>query len=171
MRWDRLGLVSEEEYSTFKLKYEGLGSDLRPTNQEAAQERSQAVAAARQQQQPQQEGAGAAPTNIVQASTRVQASTTTAPPQETTTTTTTTAAAQQPLEQVPQVETVLEEEDTPVEDTIAQAAVENANARTVDPDVLEEEDDRFDVATDFELYNEDDIAEYDGDRHAREWTS
>jgi hypothetical protein len=38
-----------------------------------------------------------------------------------------------------------------------------------DPDV-EEQDDRFDVETDFELYNPDDIAEYEGDRHARKWS-
>ena len=38
VRWDRRGVVSEEEYSTFKLKYEGPGSDLRPMNQEAAQQ-------------------------------------------------------------------------------------------------------------------------------------
>ena len=43
--------------------------------------------------------------------------------------------------------------------------------RRVDPDILEEEDDRFDVANDFELYNLDDIAEYDGDRDARKWTN
>ena len=45
---DQRSVVSEEEYSTFKLKYEGPGSDLQPTNQEAA--------AARQQQQETQQG-------------------------------------------------------------------------------------------------------------------
>jgi hypothetical protein len=45
IRWDRIGTVSEEGYSTFKLKYEGAGSDLRPTNQESAQQH-QATAAA-----------------------------------------------------------------------------------------------------------------------------
>jgi hypothetical protein len=46
VRWDRRGAASDEECSTFKLKHEGPGSDLRPTNQEAAQQRS-----ATQQQQ------------------------------------------------------------------------------------------------------------------------
>ena len=80
----------------------------------------------------------------------------------------TTAQQPQQAAALRQVETV---EETPVEDTIAQAAVEDANARRVDPNVLEAEDDRFDVANDLELYNSDDIAEYNGDRHARKWTN
>jgi hypothetical protein len=67
---------------------------------------------------------------------------------------------------VPTVETVLKEE------TIAQTAVEDVHARRVDPDALEEQDDRFDITTDFDLYNPEDIAsEYEGDQHARKWTS
>ena len=65
VRWDRTGAINEEEYSTFKLKYEGPGSSLRPTNQEEAQaqeaqQRSQGAVAARRQQQ--QGGAVAAAT-------------------------------------------------------------------------------------------------------------
>ena len=77
--------------------------------------------------------------------------TTTEPPQQTRT------LAQQPQQaaDLPHVETV---EETRVEDTIAQAGVEDANARRrVDLDVLEEEDDRFDMAKDFKLYHPDDI--------------
>jgi hypothetical protein len=63
VRWDRSGVVSEDQYSTYKLKYEGPGSDLRPTNQEAAQEeRLQAAAAVERQraaQQRVQQGAAA----------------------------------------------------------------------------------------------------------------
>jgi hypothetical protein len=150
VRWDRRGVVSEEGYSTYKLRYEGQGRDLRPTNQEAAQQRSQAVATARQQQQVRQETATAAP-----------------PQQAATTTTTTEQVAVETVE-----ETIQEAEVETVEETIvAQAAVEDVNARTLDPDVVEEEDDRFDVENDFELYDPDDIAEYEGDRHARKWTS
>jgi hypothetical protein len=39
----------------------------------------------------------------------------------------------------------------------------------VDPDVPDEQDDRFDVPNHFELCNPDDIAECDGDQHARKW--
>jgi hypothetical protein len=61
--------------------------------------------------------------------------------------------------------------ETVEDDATAQAAVEDVNARTIDPDV-KEEDDRLDVQNDFELYNPpDDILEYEGDRHARKWTS
>jgi hypothetical protein len=169
VRWDRRGVASDEEHSTFKLKYEGPGSDLRPTNQEAAQQRL-----ATQQQQAQPQGV-VAPNAAVQDAAAAQQATrlpqqtttrTTAPlPQQTTTTTTT--PTQQPRQAaVPLAETAVET----VEETAARAAAEDANARTVDPDVLEEQDDRFDVANDFKLYNPDDIAEYDGDRHARKWT-
>jgi hypothetical protein len=35
VRWDQRGVAGEEEHSsTFKLKHEGPGEDLRPTNQE-----------------------------------------------------------------------------------------------------------------------------------------
>jgi hypothetical protein len=147
VRWDQIGAAGEEECLTFKLKHEGPESDLRPTNQEA-------TAAARQEQQQAQQAA-APPVAMAQ-----QART--APPQQTTTTTT----AQQPGQAAaPPVETAVEE----VEENTAQAAAEDANARTVDPDVLEEQDDRFDVANDFELCNPDDIAEHNGDRYAKKW--
>ena len=42
----------------------------------------------------------------------------------------------------------------------------------MDPEcVLEEEDEGFDMANAFELYNPDGILVYDGDRHAIKWTS
>jgi hypothetical protein len=88
------------------------------------------------------------------------------PPATTTTMTTTTPTLTQPQQQavVPPAETVEEEVETVEQETVAQApAVEDANARTVDPDVLEEQDDRFDVA------NPDDIVECNGDQHARKW--
>jgi hypothetical protein len=74
------------------------------------------------------------------------------------------AAAQQELQeqqhqqQEPRVLVAVEtvEDD---DSTAAQAAVEDVNARTINPDV-EEEDDRFDVQNDFKLYNP-----------ARKWTS
>jgi hypothetical protein len=158
VRWDRRGAASDEEHSTFKSKCEGLESDLRPTNQEAAQQRS-----ATQQHQAQPQGV-VAPDAAVQDATAAQQAT--RPPQQTKTTTMT--PAQQPRQAtVPLAETAVET----VEETIARAAAEDANARTVDPDVLEEQDDRFvDVANDFELCNPDDVAEHDGDRHARKWT-
>ena len=53
VRWDRQGVVSQYDYSSYKLKYEGPGCKLRPTNQEAAQQGSQALATARQQAQQQ----------------------------------------------------------------------------------------------------------------------
>jgi hypothetical protein len=154
VRWDRRGVASDEECSTFKLKHEGPGSDLRrPTNQEAAQQRS-----ATQQQQAQPQGV-VAPNAAVQDAAAAQQATrppqqtrrtrTTAPlPQQTMTPTTT--PAQQPRQAaVPLAETAVET----VEETAARAAAEDANARTVDPDVPEEQDDRFDVANDFELVN------------------
>jgi hypothetical protein len=166
VRWDRRGAASDEECSTFKLKCEGPGSDLRPTNQEAAQQRS-----ATQQQQAQPQGV-MTPNAAVQDAAAAQQATT--PPQQTTTTApppeqmrTTTTTAQQPQQAaVPLAETAVET----VEETTARVAAEDANARTVDPDVPEEQDDRFDVANDFELHNPDDIAECDGDRHVRKWT-
>jgi hypothetical protein len=156
VRWDQIGAAGEEEHSTSKLKHEEgpAGSDLRPTNQEAA-------AAARQEQQQAQQGA-AAPVAMAQQAT-------TAPPQQTTTTRTTTAQQPRQAAALP-VETAAVEE---VEENAAQAAAaaaEDANARTVDPDVLEEQDDRLDMANDFELHNPDDIAECNSDRHAaRKW--
>ena len=163
VRWDRSGAGSEKEYSTFKLKYEGPGT-LRATNQEAAQ-RLQA-----------QQGVAAPSVDTVQAAAAPQQGATAAPvdtdavPQQATAAPVNAAqanAAPQPPQAAapPAVETVEEES---VEE---QAAAEGANARTVDPDTLEEQDDRFDVANDFDLYNLDDIAEYDGDRHARKWRS
>jgi hypothetical protein len=95
--WDRRGAASDEEHSTFKLKHEGPGSDLRPTNQETAQQRS-----ATQQQQAQPQGV-VAPNAAVQDAAATQQAT--RPPQQTTTTTaplpqqtttTTTTPAQQP---------------------------------------------------------------------------
>ena len=53
-------------------------------------------------------------------------------------------------------------EETTVEDAAAQAAAEDASARAVNPDAPEEEDGRFDVATDFELWDPDGTAECDG---------
>jgi hypothetical protein len=152
VRWDQIGAADEEECSTFKLKHEGPGSDLRPTNQEAA-------ATARQEQQQAQQGTAALVAMAQQG--RM------APPQQTTTTTTTTTMAQQQQQAAAlPVEKAVEEVE---EDAAQAAAAEDANARTVDPDVLEEQDDRFDVANDFELCNPDDIAECNGDRHARKW--
>jgi hypothetical protein len=179
VRWDRTGAVNEEEYSTFKLKYEGPGSSLRPTNQEEAQaqeaqQRSQGAVAARRQQE-QQGGAVAA------ATAQVPITTTTTTAQVPTITTTTTTTAQVPMTttqqggatttQVPTSTTTTTTTQVTVEAVLAQAAEEDASARTVDPDAIEEQDDRFDVATDFELYNPDDIEEYKGDRHARKWTN
>ena len=145
VRWDRSGAGSEKEYSTFKLKYEGPGT-LRATNQEAAQ-RLQA-----------QQGVAAPSVDTVQAAAAPQQGATAAPvdtdavPQQATAAPVNAAqanAAPQPPQAAapPAVETVEEES---VEE---QAAAEGANARTVDPDTLEEQDDRFDVANDFDLYN------------------
>ena len=147
-------MVSEEGYSTNKLKYEGPGNDLRPTNQEAAQHRSQALAS---------QALAAQAVATAAAATAVPQAMAAPPPQQEAATTMEETVAQQA-----EVEEVLFER---LEETIAQAAVEDVNARTLDPDVVEEEDDRFDVENDFELYNPDDIAEYEGDRHARKWTS
>jgi hypothetical protein len=178
MRWDREGGVEHDEgYSSYKLKYEGRGLFMRPTNQEVAHrekaERQAALLRVREEEAADSMQRGGSSTPV----------------------TTTTAQQEEPQqydmhgqeqeggeqehhqgqddeeeqqEAVPQVvvETVMLDEET----TAQQAAVEDANARTVDPDV-EEDDDRFDVENDFELYNPEDIAEYDGDRHARKWTS
>jgi hypothetical protein len=60
-----------------------------------------------------------------------------------------------------------------VEETMAQAAaVEDADAaRTVDLDVLGEQDERFDVANNFKiLHNPDDIVERNSNQRARKWT-
>jgi hypothetical protein len=162
VRWDWRDVAGEEEHATFKLKHEGPGADLRPKNQEAA-------VVARQEWLAQQAGVGVPPiTNTVQASTAVVLQATTAPPQETTTMATTTTLmittpAPTPTQEQPKQALVPPAVDTVEEETIAQAAVEDADARTVDPDVLEKQDDRFNVANDFESYNLDDIAEYDGD--------
>jgi hypothetical protein len=168
VRWDRTGLVFSTLYSTYKLKYEGAGNDLRPTNQEAAAARQQGVPAeasvAASIVLPQE--TAARPTSQVpvpvpvpvpvQVPERVPAQEGAVAAAATTTTTTT---------------ILLPQEVTAAQETIAQVAVEDVNARTVNPDVVEEEEERFDVENDFELYNPEDIAEYEGDRHARKWTS
>jgi hypothetical protein len=105
----------------------------------------------------------------VQASTAVVLQATTAPPQETRTTTTPTTPPQTPTQEEPPPQALVPPVETVEEETVAQAAVEDANARMVDPDVPEEQDDRYNAANDFELHNPDDIAEHDDNRHARKW--
>ena len=90
VRWDRTGLVGQEEYSTFKLRYEGAGSDLRPTNQEVAQIQSQAEATARHQQA---QGVVATAANVQQETAGpTQQAATAGPPQQGATTTEATTA-------------------------------------------------------------------------------
>jgi hypothetical protein len=75
VRWDQTGVATEEEYSTYKLKYEGQGSDLRPTNQEAA-------AATQQQQQARQQQARRLAGERAQERRPARPEETTAPPPE-----------------------------------------------------------------------------------------